>query len=279
VAIGHLSACITTINDDIAASSVRARVASEVDIGALQLFGVGVTAHGDHGLPQVLDLLVNEIGETSVNVAGGDAVDAGKVSPLVGQRFRQVDAARLGDVVGCLLLWEVGDVTGHGGGDDQAARLAFLEVVAHGLSAVEGAVQVGLDDFVPRLDRGVEDAAVGRASGVGNEDIDLAKVLDDILDQLLDALVLADVALVGLGLDAVLLLELLGVLVAAVGTRRVRDGHVGAHLSTSARGLSTDARGSGGAGDDDHLALQAEHVLETAGCGDFDRHDDGVGRN
>jgi hypothetical protein len=82
-------------------------------------------------------------------------------------------------------------------------------VVADGLGAVEGAVQVDLlestlvlleircegsvsylHDVVPGLDGAVEDAGVGGGTSVGNEGIDLAEVGNDILDELLDALVL-----------------------------------------------------------------------------------------
>jgi hypothetical protein len=49
-------------------------------------------------------------------------------------------------------------VAGHRGRDDEGAGAALLEVVADGLGAVEGAVQVGLDDLVPGLDGAVEDA-------------------------------------------------------------------------------------------------------------------------
>ena len=54
-----------------------------------------------------------------------------------------MDAARLGDVVRRLLLREVGNVPGHGRGDDEAAGAALLEVMADGLSAVVGAYATG----------------------------------------------------------------------------------------------------------------------------------------
>lgn len=75
-----------------------------------------------------------------------------------------MDAACLRDVVGCLLLREVGDVTGHGGGDDERTGSALLEVVADCLGAVEGSVEIGLDDFVPCLNGAVEDACDGDVS-------------------------------------------------------------------------------------------------------------------
>lgn len=63
-----------------------------------------------------------------------------------------MDAACLGNVVGGLLLREVGNVAGHRGGDDEGSGSTFLEMCANGLCAVEGSVEIGLDDFVPGID-------------------------------------------------------------------------------------------------------------------------------
>ena len=266
---------VPAINDDISPRRVRTRVARQIDIGALELLGLGVAAERDHVMPDLLHLLVDKVGEARVDVAGGDAVDAGEVAPLVRQRLGQVDAAGLGDVVGRLLLRVVGDVAGHAGGDDEGARLALAEVQAHGAGAVEGARQVRRDDLVPRLDARVEDAGVGRPARVGDEDVDAAEVGDDGADQLLDVGVGAHVALVGFGLGAVLLLELLGVLDAAFGPGGVGDGDVGAHFGAPARGFGADAGGARGAGDDDDFAFEAEKLLEGVGFGGFDGHDGG----
>lgn len=166
-------------------------------------------------MPQVLDIFWHEIGETGVDVARRDGVDTGKVPPLVGQRPGQVDATSLGDVVGGLLLREVGNVTGHGGGDDKRSRLAFAEVETDSSGAVEGSSEIGLDDLVPLLDGGIEDTVIGSLSSVGDHDIDLAEVGHDVLDELLARGVVADLALVGLDLDAVLLGDLLGILLSS----------------------------------------------------------------
>jgi hypothetical protein len=48
-------------------------------------------------------------------------------------------------------------VAGHRGGDDERAGSALLEVCADGLCAVEGSVEIGLDNFVPGFDGAVED--------------------------------------------------------------------------------------------------------------------------
>jgi hypothetical protein len=169
----HLTGSVTTINQDVSTGDVRAGIASKENIGTLQLLGLGIASHWDQAMPDVLDLLVNEVGKTGVNVARGNGVDACKVPPLVGERLGEMDAACFSDVVGslrlssvsCLLFVQccerflsylflgiVGNVTRHGGGDDQAAGLAFSEVKTDSPGAVEGSVQVGLDDLVPLLD-------------------------------------------------------------------------------------------------------------------------------
>lgn len=53
-------------------------------------------------MPELLDIFGHEVGETGVDVAGGDGVDAGEIAPLVGQRAGQVNAAGFGDIVGRL---------------------------------------------------------------------------------------------------------------------------------------------------------------------------------
>lgn len=61
-----------------------------------------------------------------------------------------MDAPSLGDVVRGLLLRVVGNVAGHGGGDDEGAGAALLEVGADGFGAVEGAVEVTMEEAVVR---------------------------------------------------------------------------------------------------------------------------------
>ena len=224
-------------------------------------------------MPQLLDVLGNEVGETSVNVSRGDGVDTGKVPPLVGERLGEVNAASLSNVVGGLLLGEVGNVAGHGGGDDERASLALAEVETDGTGAVEGTGQVGLDDLVPLLNGSVEDTIVGSLSSVGDEDIDLAEVLDNVLDELLTLGVDTDLALVGLDLDAVFLAQLLSVLLGTLGTRVVGDGEVSAVLSATAGSLDTDTGRTGSTSNNDDLALKAEEVLELGSLGNWD-HDD-----
>ena len=64
-------------------------------------------------MPHLLHFLVHKVRQPRVNVAGGDAVDAGEVPPLICQRFGQMDAAGFGDVVRRLLLRKVRYMTAH----------------------------------------------------------------------------------------------------------------------------------------------------------------------
>jgi len=152
------TAGISSIDQYVGTGGVSRSIADEVDIGALQLLRVAVSSHGDHAHPEVLYILGHEVRQAGVDVARGDGVDAGEVAPLVGQRLGHVDAACLGDVVGGLLLGEVGDVAGHGGRDDERAGAALFEVRADRFGAVEGSVEIGLDHLVPGFGGAVENA-------------------------------------------------------------------------------------------------------------------------
>ena len=167
---------VATIDDDIGPSRVRAGIACKVNVGALQFLRVAVAAHGNHTLPQILDLLVHKVAQAGVDIPGRDGVDPRKPAPLVGERARQVDAPGLGDVVGCLLLRVVGNVAGHRGSDDQGSGATLFEVMADRLGAVEGAVEIGLDNFVPVFDGTVQDTGVGGAACVGNKSINLQPI-------------------------------------------------------------------------------------------------------
>lgn len=100
----HLPCSVSTIDDDIGAGGVRACVGGQVDIGALELSGLGVTAERNHAVPELLDVLGHKVRQAGVDVAGGDRVDTCEIAPFVGQGSRQVDAAGFGDVVGCLFV-------------------------------------------------------------------------------------------------------------------------------------------------------------------------------
>jgi len=99
ISLSHLPGTVATIDDDISPRSVGASVTAQVYISTLQLLGLAITAHWDHGLPQILSLLVNEVRESGIDVPGRDGVDTSKVAPLIGERPRHVDAAGFGNVV------------------------------------------------------------------------------------------------------------------------------------------------------------------------------------
>jgi hypothetical protein len=160
-----LATSVPPIDDDISTGSIGAGIADEIDIGALQLLRFSVPAERDHALPQILRLLVDEVRQSSVNVSGRDAVNSREVAPLVGKRPCQVNTSCFSDVVGGLLLREVGNMARNGGRDDEAAVALLLEVGADRLGTVGGSVEIGVDDMVPVLLGGIEDAAVSRCAG------------------------------------------------------------------------------------------------------------------
>ena len=163
-----------------------------------------------------------------------------------------------------LFLREVGNVTRHGSCDNQRAGLSLLEVMTDSLSAVQDASQVSVDDFFPVLDACVQDAGIGSATSVGNHDVDLAEILDDILNQLLYIGVVVDVALVWDALDAIFLGDILCVLLTSLGTGAVGDSNIGTEFRTATSSLGANASGTRSTGDNDDLALQAEEVVQAA---------------
>lgn len=273
--MGCLPHAVSAVDQQVVTSHVGAGITAQVDVGALELLGLAMAAHGDHRQPQVLGLLVDKVRQAGVDVSGGNAVHASKVAPLIGQRPCHMDTASLCNVVGSLLLGEIGDVAGHGGGNHEASSAALLEVSTNGLGAMESAREVGLNHLFPVLHGSVENTTAGGAAGVGDEGVNLSKVLDDRVDKVLHTFPVAHITLVGLDLDAVFFAELLGVLLAALRSRRIGDGQIGAHLGASASSFDAHATGAGGSGDRDDLALQAKEVIEVFGLGNGDRHGDG----
>ena len=103
----------------------------------------------------------------------------------------------------------------------------------------------------------------------------LAKFLDNILDQLLHVVVVSNIKLECLALDSVLLGQFLRVLLASFRTGCVGYCKVGSHLSTATSCFNAHTLGTGSTCDHDHFALEAEEIEEMLGFGDFDRHVDG----
>lgn len=72
-----------------------------------------------------------------------------------------MNAAGLGHVIRSLLLWEIGNVSRHGGSDDKGAPLPLPEVSSNSLGTVGSSGEVDLDDFVPVLGGRVNDTIIG----------------------------------------------------------------------------------------------------------------------
>ena len=107
-----------------------------------------------------------------------------------------------------------------------------------------------------------------RGDSLGNKTVNLAKVLDDLSDNTLHVGKVANVELVGLCLDAILLCELLDVLLGSLLPGGICDGDISTLLGTSSRGLNAHAARAGRASDDNNLALEAKEIGERLGLGD-----------
>jgi hypothetical protein len=83
----HLWGTVTTIDDDIGSSSVAGGIASKVQESTLELFWQTLTAHGDLGLPEIVSLFGNEVGDLGGNVSGRNGVGTSELGPLNGKRF------------------------------------------------------------------------------------------------------------------------------------------------------------------------------------------------
>lgn len=163
-------------------------------------------------------------------------------------------------------------MAGHGRSDDQAASSTLAEVQTDRTRTVEGAGQIGLHNLLPILDAAVENAAARSPARVGNQDVNLAEIRNNIFHKLFHVRIIAHVALIRLTLDAVLLTQLLAVALAALFARAVGYGHVGTEFGTAASSFSTDAGGPRGARHDNDLALEAKELLERVSFRDWDRH-------
>jgi len=152
-----------------------------------------------------------------------------------------VDTSSFSNIVACLLLREIRNMSTHTRSNDQAPRLAFPEMQPHRPRTVRRAVEIRVHDVPPLFDARIENTVIGRLAGVGDEDVDFAEVLDDVLDILLDVGVVADLTFVGFGFDAVLFAQLFGVLFPAFHAGGVGYCDVGAHFSAAAGSLSVQS--------------------------------------
>lgn len=99
--------------------------------------------------------------------------------------------------------------------------------MSDGLGAVEGSIEIGLDHLHPLLDAGVKDAGVGGTASIGDEGVHLAKLLDDVLNDLLDGGIGVNVALVCFALDIVFLRKFLGILLTSLRAGGICDSQAG----------------------------------------------------
>ena len=83
----------------------------------------------------------------------------------------------------------------------------------------------------------------------------LAKLLDNVRDELLAVLVVGNVQLVGFGLDLVVFRQLFDVFVSTLGTRGVGDGDIGTELSAAAGSFNAHAPRARGTSNDHDFAL------------------------
>lgn len=263
---------VTPVNEQVRPRHVGTGIAAQIYVRALELFRVPVAAHGNHTQPQVLRLLVHEVRQAGIDIPRRDTVNPGKIPPLIRQRLGKVNAPRLGHIVARLLLRIVRNMARHTARDDEAALAPLLEVRADSLRAVKRTRQIRLDHLRPVIHRAIQDPCAGGTPRIRDEGVDLPELGDHVRDQLLDALPVAHVALVGLGLDAVGFGDLGCVLLAAFRAGGVCEGDVGAHFRAATGGFDAHAAGAGRAGHHHGFALQAEEVEEGGGGGDGDRH-------
>ncbi len=204
----RLRAVVATIHDDICASSVAGRIASKIEVGALQFRSFTLSAHGNLVLPDILGLLRDKVADLRGHVARRNAVSPRKLHPLDRQALAQVNHTRLGRIIRRLQLRDIDDMARHGRRSDERPALEAVEPVlpllaphrTAGSGAVEGAVEIGADDLLVVVDLTVDHGALGPGdAGVGDEDVETVVEFGDLgFDGFLDFLRVLDVDLVGL---------------------------------------------------------------------------------
>lgn len=104
--------------------------------------------HRDLIQPRAPHLLGHELGNIRRNVPGRHRIDpCPERRPFHGEGLAEVDDGGLGGVVGRLVLRDVDDVAGHGGGGDEGAGVLAAEVAAGGIGGEVDGVDVGGDDL------------------------------------------------------------------------------------------------------------------------------------
>ena len=101
---------------------------------------------------------------------------------------------------------------------DDAAVLIGLHGLAHDLAAGEELpVEVGVDDVEPVLVRERGRVAAARNTSGIDQNVDLAKMRDDVADAVRDALGILQIHVMRIDLDAVFRLDLPGVFIQTIG--------------------------------------------------------------
>lgn len=220
---------VTAVDEAVVAGHEARTVGGEVDGEVVEV--VNGTETLLRGLVDPDALLSVEGGDTverGVHVAGADGVDADLVTgPLSGEGLGELDDAGLGGVVARLLLRVVDDGARHGGDvDDRAAGLGLDHLLADGLGDEEGTGDVDVDEATELvvvvdlgLDVGTNDLSVkekevrawsdllGNAGSI-DQDIELAVVIDNVLDGLAHSLTVAHVDTIETDVDTSLLAKL-----------------------------------------------------------------------
>jgi len=229
-----------TVNaNDLAVDPLTVLGGEEAD-DAGNVDGLANTLHGRPGLGVLVDLVVGElltagdvlaadgVVHVGLDATGGNGVDSDAlVARVDGHAADKGLDGTLGTGVDGVLGDALG-LTGDGAHQDDAAADGKVLV---GLTGDEElAAGVDLEDAVEFLLGDVLEVAEGDDTGVGADNVELAEVLDGLVEELDGLGDLADVGLDGDGVGAVLL-DLLDDLVGGVGRVGVVDDDLGTTLS------------------------------------------------
>ena len=222
----HLGGSVATVNTDVSTSSVTRRIRRQVEVSADKLLHLTLAAEGSERVPLGLGGGIHKVRNLSSNVARGNRVDTGKASPFNSKRSAEVSHTGLSSIVRRLHLGEVDNVTRHGRGRNKRTRATFLEMSANVLGTVVDTVKVKINNLIPLaivLSVNQRTSSPGNTS-IGNKNVNLAKLLDLLLDGSLNSGTVIDSNLVGLSLDTVLFRKRLGLCIGIV--RVVPNGEV-----------------------------------------------------
>ena len=78
---------VSPIHYNIGSGGIASCIGSQVKIRPLELLSLTFATHGDLILPDILGVLINETGDLSSNVTGGNGVGTSKPDPFHSERF------------------------------------------------------------------------------------------------------------------------------------------------------------------------------------------------